>query len=304
MAWLLENGSSLDESLRAEIESVDGLINNLLLAPNADEQCASLPGSSGGAALPSSAPGARGYREQEFLFQQQLQSQQEAHQRAIGQRQQQEEPLSLSHNHSTHHTPQHQQRSQKSLLEHQQQISQLQQTRRAPTPHAASTACGASLAEQALRAECAALEASFEEARKEVERLTRRRCSLERALASARDEVGRLRASQVALQAECDGWQQREELARRHAAEAVAAAEARADTQRAEAQKARHELRTCREELSALRHQLPWPGRRGGPGASTATEDADVEAEVLELCRKLQREATATQLPRSSLPPK
>ncbi|CAE8679360.1 unnamed protein product [Polarella glacialis] len=174
------------------------------------------------------------------------------------------------------------------------------------------------MAEGALRAECAALEASFSDATREVERLTRRRCSLERALSSSRDELGQLRAAHMALQRECESWQHREELARQRAAEAIAAAEALADSCAAEAREARHELRTCREELTQERSSrrglegarssrrgpegLEGPGTGGGGAKTGAGEairgqtpamDEDVEAAVLALCLRLEQEASS-----------
>lgn len=90
-------------------------------------------------------------------------------------------------------------------------------------------------AERAERAFCkdySALEASFVEARREVDRLSKRRETLERALGAARDEVGALRASQAALEAQsvCRGRQE--------------------ETLRHQALQLRQDLKRCRDELS------------------------------------------------------
>ncbi|CAJ1419535.1 unnamed protein product [Effrenium voratum] len=130
----------------------------------------------------------------------------------------------------------------------------------------------------------AALESSFEDARREVEQQARRRYSAEHALAAARTEIGRLKAAQAALQAEREGWQQREESYRL----ACARAEASAQQSAAEAREALQELRSGREELAEMRQVLSPPSGSGG----------DIEAEVLELCQRLEEEAKA--LPREA----
>eukprot|EP00435_Cladocopium_sp_Y103_P048849 s1611_g14.t1 len=133
---------------------------------------------------------------------------------------------------------------------------------------------------------CAALEASFDDARREVEHQTRRRYTAEHALAAARSELGRLKA---AYEAEQEGWQKREE----HFRETLMTAEARAEQNALEAQEAQNELRNCREELAELRQA------RQAPHVPRAVQDidglsgGDIEAEVLELCQKLEEEAKA-----------
>ncbi|CAE7864710.1 Haao [Symbiodinium sp. KB8] len=151
---------------------------------------------------------------------------------------------------------------------------------------------GRSLAEEALRAECAALEASFDDARHEVEHQTRRRVAAERAAATLRKELGHLKASLVAMEAEREGWQLREDRCRRLCDESIAAAEERAEQRAAEASQAQVELRCCREELGELQRGLKKPPESShSPRARfKAATGNDVEAEVLALCQRLEEE--------------
>ncbi|CAE7216777.1 Haao [Symbiodinium sp. CCMP2592] len=149
-----------------------------------------------------------------------------------------------------------------------------------------------SLAEEALRAECAALEASFDDARQEVEHQTRRRVAAERAAATLRKELGHLKASLVAMEAEREGWQLREDRCRRLCDESIAAAEERAEHHAAEASQAQVELRCCREELGDLQREVKkLPESSHSPRARfKAATGNDIEAEVLALCQRLEEE--------------
>jgi len=148
------------------------------------------------------------------------------------------------------------------------------------------------LLEQALRAECAALEASFDDARREVEHQTRRRYMAEHSLATARTEIGRLKAAYMAMQVEREEWLKREEQFR----ETFSLTEARAEQSTLEAQKAQNELRLCREELAEFQHAQLTAGSAAPVHDAcgfvhSSLQGGDIEAEVLELCQRLEEEA-------------
>eukprot|EP00434_Breviolum_minutum_P013681 symbB.v1.2.012060.t1/scaffold825.1/size159525/1 len=138
----------------------------------------------------------------------------------------------------------------------------------------------------------AALEASFDDARREVEHQTRRRYMAEHALATARTEIGRLKAAYMAMQVEREEWLKREEQFR----ETFSLTEARAEQSTLEAQKAQNELRLCREELAEFQHAQLAAGSAAPVHDAcgfvhSSLQGGDIEAEVLELCQRLEEEA-------------
>jgi len=137
-------------------------------------------------------------------------------------------------------------------------------------PHAGGGGVGMPL-ERELRERCEKLEAAQHDSHQEVERLTRRRLVLEKALSNTRDEVGVLRSAQAALEAE-GASKERHEGALRQQALAL-----RLDLQRSREEMERREVRHAREigelqqEVFELRARLVTFHSDHAAGASIAS---------------------------------